>query len=128
MCSFKRQGKFAVGGAIERHAKFKQITHTVRAFLGDQAGDDGIDDTRAGGDGVCRMERGVVLGRQRGGKAALRPSRSRCLSQRRKRYDRATTGRELQREEKSGEATADDEDVTVCHVSANQFEMSAENH
>ena len=73
MCRFEGEGERAVWRTIERHAQCYQIPHPRRAFLSNQAGNDRVDQSSPGRDGVGGMLFGTVFRVERCGKATLRP-------------------------------------------------------
>ena len=113
MRGLQRQGQLPIGCSIERHPEGEEVAHAIGSALCDQSGDDGVDKSRTGGDGVARMAGGMILLRQSCGESALSPSGCGGFAQRRESDQPATPGREAQGQEKPGEAAAADQDVRL---------------
>ena len=111
MRGFFRQHVVAFEIAIERHAVAQQIANAIRAFVGNDPRDLGVDDAAAGFDRVGGVLCRAVAFADRRGDTALRPHARRAFAERRRGDDGNRQGREFQRREKTGEAGTDDHDI-----------------
>ena len=113
MSGFKRQGQCAIRRAVKWNAQRDKIANPGRAFLCNEAGDDWVDESRAGRNGVCGMLFGAVQGVHGSGQAALRPCGGCGLAKRSRGDDGAGARRQLQRQKQASKAGAYDQNVII---------------
>lgn len=111
--------------AVEGNTVAQEVTNTIRAFVGYDACDLGIDDAGAGFDRIRCVLRRAVAFTDRSRNAALRPHARRAFTEWRRRNDGNGQRREFQRGEKPGKPSPDDDDVAWAGLTLERDEGSS---
>ncbi len=110
--------------AIEPRAPLDQLAHVPRAFLDEHAHGRLVAQSVAGANRVASMERGAVVGTDRGGNAALRVAGVALGRVGLGQNQHAAGWRERNRGAQSGDAAADDDEVEdVCGSDTHTIRM-----